>query len=156
MPDIQNASRNTERQIEFEVSLNWITKQRGVLSSGTAGGTISVATPAVFGGEGREWSPEHLFLGSISSCFMSTYLFFARKMGFYISRMECEVNGRVELLDGRYQFARIDVFPKIYVQDSSMAKALLALRKAEENCLVSNSIKTEIMYQGQVIESPNS
>lgn len=69
----------TDKQFLFEVKLNWQEKNRGILSAVDADGTIDVATPPEFGGEGNPWSPEHLFLSAVSSCFMTTYLAFAKK-----------------------------------------------------------------------------
>lgn len=153
MNDNQHISRKSDQQFLFEVSLNWLTKQKGILSADDAAGTIRVATPPVFGGEGRDWSPEHLFLGAVSSCFMTTYLAFAKKMGFDITRLECHVTGQIKLIEGRYQFTHIDVFPKVYVAEQSLTtKAGIALQKTQKYCLVSNSIKAEVIYHGEVLE----
>jgi len=63
-------SGKTTKQFFFEVQLNWLEGKRGILSAKDTPGTIHVATPLEFGGEGKPWTPEHLFLSSISSCFM--------------------------------------------------------------------------------------
>lgn len=137
----------------FEVQLNWISEDKGVLSANDVKGILPVATPVAFGGKGNEWSPEHLLLGALSSCFMSTYLSFAKKYRFEIVRMECNATGSIEPVDGRLRFTRISVFPKVYIANSDVAgKAKLALEKAEEYCLVSNSISAKIECTGNVIE----
>ena len=152
MTDTQPIIRKKEKQFLFQVELNWLSKQKGILSAHDVRGTVHVATPASFGGEGKDWSPEHLFLGSLSSCFMATYLVFAKKFQFEISRFECNIIGQVELTDGKYQFANINIFPKIYVADDTLKeKATLALQKTQEYCLVSNSIKAEVIYHCEVI-----
>ena len=73
-------SGKSSKQYLFEVQLNWLTGTRGVLSAMDAEGTVRVGTPPEFGGSGKPWSPEHLFLSSVSSCFMSTYIVFAKKI----------------------------------------------------------------------------
>ena len=152
MTDIQPILRKKEKQFLFQVELNWLSKQKGILSAHDVRGTVHVATPASFGGEGKDWSPEHLFLGSLSSCFMATYLVFTKKFLFEISRFECNVIGQVELIEGKYQFTSINIFPKIYVADDALIeKARLALQKTQEYCLVSNSIKAEVIYHSEVI-----
>lgn len=80
MTDIQPLLSKKDKQISFQVELNWLSKQKGILSAKDVSVTMHVATPVTFGGEGKEWSPEHLFLGSISSCFMTTYLAFAKQV----------------------------------------------------------------------------
>ena len=152
MKNIQRATKDNEKQILFGVSLNWLSKQVGILYADDAAGTICVATPSVFGGEGRDWSPEHLLLGAVNGCFMSTYLVFAKKFKFDVSRFECNVTGKIQLVEGKYQFTQIDVFSKVFVAEESLKeKADLALQKTRQYCLISNSIKAEITYHGEVI-----
>jgi peroxiredoxin-like protein len=155
MTVIQHVSRKEDKQFLFEVGLNWVLNQKGVLSANDVTEKIHVATPAVFGGEGKEWSPELLFLSAISSCFMTTYLTFAKKFGFEISNFECSAAGQVELVEGRYQFTQINIFPKIYISDEALRpKATLALEKTQKYCLVSNSINAEMIYRSEVLVSP--
>lgn len=152
MTDVQHISRKRDKQFLFQVELNWLLDQKGVLSSPDAAGQIHVATPALFGGKGKEWSPEHLFLSAISSCFMTTYLAFAKKFEFEISNFECSTIGQVDLVEGAYQFTRINIFPKIFISDEALhSKAKLALEKTQKYCLVSNSIKAEMIYHSEVL-----
>ncbi len=141
----------TDKQFLIEVKLNWQEKNKGVLSAVDADGIIDVATPPEFGGEGKPWSPEHLFLSSVSSCFMTTYLAFAKKMQFNISAFECNTIGQIEIVNGKYKFTLINVYPIISVADESLKeKANVALEKTHKYCLISNSINAAIFYHSQV------
>jgi peroxiredoxin-like protein len=141
----------TDKQFLFEVNLNWQEKSKGILSAIDVDGTIHVATPTEFGGEGKLWSPEHLFLSSISSCFMTTYLAFAKKLQFNISAFECNSIGQIEIVEGKYKFTLINVYPKILVADESLKeKANVALEKTHKYCLISNSINAAIFYHSQI------
>ncbi len=141
----------TDKQFLFEVKLNWQENNKGILSASDAEGTIDVATPPEFGGEGKPWSPEHLFLSAISSCFMTTYLAFAKKMQFDISAFECNIIGQIEIVNGKYKFTRINVYPKIFVADESLKeKANIALEKTHKYCLISNSINAAIFYHSEI------
>ena len=152
MTDIQHISRKGDKQFLFQVELNWLEKQKGLLSNSQLGEKIRVATPPLFGGEGNDWSPEHLFLSAVSSCFMTTYLAFAKKIRFEISNFECSTIGQIELVEGRYQFTRINIFPKIFVADETLKlKAKLALEKTQKYCLVSNSVTAAIIYHSEVL-----
>lgn len=146
----------TEKQFFFEVQLNWLEATRGILSSRDADGALYVSTPPKFGGRGKPWTPEHLFLSAISSCFMTTYLAFAKKMKFGISHLECNAIGQIELVDGRYQFTHINLFPKIYIAEESVReKASLALEKTHKNCLISNSIAAKLFYHSEIVQDPH-
>lgn len=147
----------TGTDISFEVQLNWLCKHKGILWADDVEGTINVATPEVFGGEGNEWSPEHLFLGSLSSCFMSTYLNYAKKIGCDINRLTCSTQGTVELINGKYEFIKLDVFPMVYVSNEEhLESARLALEKAEKYCLTCNSVKGEVVFHGNVFQEPQA
>lgn len=141
----------TDKQFLFEVQLNWLTGNRGIISANDAEGTLHVATPPKFGGEGKSWSPEHLFLGSISSCFMTTYLAFAKKLGFDISNLECNAIGQIRIVEGKYKFTNIDLYPKVYIAAENLReKAMLALEKTHKFCLVSNSVNVEVIYHSEI------
>ena len=154
MTDIQHISRKGDKQFLFQIELNSLVNQKGVLSTHGVAEKIHVAIPALFGGEGKEWSPEHLFLSAISSCFMTTYQAFAKKFGFEIVNFQCNTIGHVQLVEGRYQFTSINIFPKIFIAgDEVKPKAKLALGKTIKYCLVSNSIKAELIYHSEVLVS---
>jgi organic hydroperoxide reductase OsmC/OhrA len=142
----------TGKQFMFEVQLNWLADTRGILSARDAEGTIHVATPPGFGGEGKPWTPEHLFLSSISSCFMTTYLAFAKKLHFTISGLECNTIGQIEIVDDKYKFTHINLYPNIYIDGESIReKATLALEKTHQYCLVTNSLNAAVFYHSQVL-----
>jgi organic hydroperoxide reductase OsmC/OhrA len=146
----------TDKQFLFEVQLNWLADTRGVLSARDAAGTIHVATPPAFGGQGKPWTPEHLFLSSISSCFMTTYLAFAKKIHFEIYHFECDTIGQIEVVDGKYKFTHINLYPKIYIVDEILRdKATLALEKTHKYCLVINSLNAEVFYHSEVLIAPH-
>jgi peroxiredoxin-like protein len=155
MTPIQQPLRKTDTHHLFEVQLNWLHQQTGIISAHDTDSTIHVATPPAFGGEGRHWSPEHLLLGAVNSCFMSTLLVFVKKMNIELSRFECSSIGRVDLEDGKYRFTRIDVYPKIFTTATGdLEKAKKALEKTQQYCLVSNSLNAECIYHGEVLTDP--
>ena len=140
------------KQIPFEVRLNWLENNRGILYSDEVAGTLYTATPAAFGGDSNEWSPEHLLLGAVSSCFMTTYLYFAKRMGLEITRLECRTTGVVETAEGKLQFTSLHVIPSIYVAlDAWKSKANSVLEKTKEFCLISNTVKIPVTYEAEII-----
>lgn len=154
MTSIHHPMIKDGKHFVFDVRLDWLNEQKGVLSSNDARGSLYVATPPAFGGQEKEWSAEHLFLGSIASCFMSTYLYFARRMKFEIAHLECHAIGQIELVEGKYKFTHIGVFPTVHVSDATLLEvADLAILKAQKSCLISNSISAEIVYKGRVMKA---
>jgi organic hydroperoxide reductase OsmC/OhrA len=147
-----NMAGKTSKQFFFETQLNWLTGTRGILGAKDAIGIIHVATPPEFGGEGEPWTPEHLFLGAVSSCFMTTYLAFASKMHFKIAHFECSTIGQIELIDGRYKFTNINLYPKIFIENELLREqANAALEKTHQYCLITNSINALVFYHSEVL-----
>ncbi len=147
----------TDRQFLFDVQLNWLADKRGILSAKDVAGTLHVATPPVFGGEGKPWSPEHLFLGSISSCYMTTLLAFAQKLNVEISRFECEVIGQVALSEGKYKFTVINLYPKIVVAHEALREKMnQVVQKTNKYCLITNSVNAPVYYHTELLVYPHT
>ena len=86
--------KTVKHQYFFEVQLNWQQGRKGILTANDVKDTIIVATPPEFaGGVPDMWSPEHLFLSSLSSCFMTTYLAITEKSKLAIANFECNAIG---------------------------------------------------------------
>jgi len=152
MTDIMHRSGKKDKQFLFDVQLNWLNDNKGILTTNDVKDTLRVALPQVFDGEGEQWSPEHLFLSSLSSCFMTTYLVFAKKMQFEISHFDCNIIGQVELVDGHYEFTTVNIYPKVYIAvEAYRQKAIAALEKTQKYCLVSQSVKSRIIYHGEIL-----
>lgn len=58
----------------YEVNVKWKGGRLGLIDSPVLDETVEVATPPQFpGGVPGIWSPEHLFVAAVSSCFMTTF-----------------------------------------------------------------------------------
>ncbi|MBL0146240.1 MAG: OsmC family protein [Chitinophagaceae bacterium] len=142
----------TDRQFFFEVQLNWIEETKGALTAKEADGLIHVGTPAKFGGKGKPWTPELLFLSSISSCYMTTYIAFAKKAGFEISHFDCNTIGQIEIVEAKYKFTNINLYPKIYIaRESLREKATAVLEKTNKSCLIVNTINAAVFFHSEIL-----
>jgi organic hydroperoxide reductase OsmC/OhrA len=142
----------TEKQFLFEVELNRIAKNNGVLSARDAEGCVYVSTAKVFGGKERSWSPEHLFLGSISSCFMNTFLSFAESEQLPVSTFACEIIGRIDFYDGRFRFSGIDLYPTITVPAKQFhQQAMDLLEKARQYATITGSMTAPVLYHYSIL-----
>ena len=150
-------SKIEKHQYFFEVQLNWKEGRIGMLTANEVKDTIEVATPPQFaGGVPGIWSPEHLFLSSLSSCFMTTYLAIAEKSRLVITHFECNAIGRIELVEGRLKFTDIDLFPKVFVEnESDIHLGNEVLMKAYKHCIVANSITAHLIHHGEVLQEAN-
>jgi len=138
------------KPIIFTTELYWSGDKSGILSSSSLK-SFAVSTSPEFGGPEGEWSAEQLFLSSITSCFMSTYLGFVNKMKFENTGFECTATGQVEMVDGKYKFTYIHIYPKAFVgNEVDVERARVAMEKARKYCLISNSVNAEIVQHPEV------
>ncbi|MGF2414002.1 OsmC family protein [Ferruginibacter sp.] len=146
-------AKTAKHQYYFEVQLNWQEGRKGILTANDVKDTIKVATPPEFtGGVPDMWSPEHLFLSALSSCFMTTYLSIAEKRRLTLSHFECSAIGQVTLVEGHLEFTTINLFPKIFVAaQTAVAIANEVLMKAYQHCIIANSIKPHLIHHGEVL-----
>lgn len=139
----------------FESKIKWIENTKGLITSLAVADSIKVATPKVFKGIGGDmWSPEHLLISAVSSCFMTTYLFYAKKKGLAISHFECEAIGQVELENNKLKFTVINIYPKVEVEKeewADLAKEVIELTK--QNCLVAKALNVIIYYHSSIVIS---
>ena len=113
--------------------------------------SLEVATPVDFGGHEGTWTPEDLFLASVNSCIMTTFLYYRAKAGFELISYQSTVEGLVEFAPQGLAFTRVMVRPEIVV-GAALARnqAEQALRHAEERCLISNSVKAQIVVEPHI------
>ena len=139
------------KPIIFATELYWSGDKAGIVGSSSLK-SFAVSTSPEFGGPEGEWSAEHLFLSSIISCFMSTYLSFVDKMKIENTGFECTATGQVEIIDGKYKFTFIHIYPKAFVgNDADVERARVALEKAKKYCLITNSVNAEIVQHPEVV-----
>ncbi|HLT89702.1 MAG TPA: OsmC family protein [Woeseiaceae bacterium] len=112
---------------------------------------LESASPAEFGGPGTQWSPETLLVAAIADCFVLTFKSVAKASKFDWRFVSCEVEGTLDRRDGRMQFVRYLVRATLEVPAGTDEKrAYRLLEKAEENCLITNSLNGEIELETEV------
>ncbi|NOU37273.1 MAG: OsmC family peroxiredoxin [Ferruginibacter sp.] len=148
----------TYKHFLFEVQLNSKENKIGTLSVDDIASEIEIAIPKKFGGIGLHWSAEHLFLSAISSSYFTTYLAYAKKIKLNITKYESNIIGQIEVVKRRYMFTLINLYPTIYIANESLKEnAILAIKKTNKFCLISNSINAEIYYHPKIlIENGNT
>jgi peroxiredoxin-like protein len=134
---------------KYQVKLNWLEDRKGIIQSDVIESNIEVVTPPEFpkGIEGK-WSPEHLFVAAVNSCFMTTFLAVAENSKLEFSAMECNAVGTLDKVDGKYQITEILLAPIVTILDEVQKdKAIRVMEMSEKACLISNSIKSCVSLQ---------
>jgi organic hydroperoxide reductase OsmC/OhrA len=117
---------------------------------------ILSAPPPEFGGPGDRWSPETLLVAAVIDCFVLTFRAIASLSRFRWLSLECDVTGMVDRVERVTQFTAFELHARLRIPSGAkedQAQRLLA--KAEETCLVTNSLKVRPHLKAVVeIEEP--
>jgi organic hydroperoxide reductase OsmC/OhrA len=117
---------------------------------------IPSAPPSEFGGPGDRWSPETLFVAAVADCFVLTFRGIASVSRFSWVSLECNVTGTVDRADRVTQFTALEIRARLRVPPGAKEdQARRLLSKAEETCLVTNSLKVRPHLESVVeVEEP--
>jgi peroxiredoxin-like protein len=141
-----------ENKYFYSTEVEWTGERRGDLRAPVLP-SIHVDAPPEFKGHEGSWTPEHLFVASVNSCFMTTFLAIAENSNLDFVSFKADAKGKLEKLDGQeFMMTEITLRPKLVIANSRDAeRASRILEKAERNCLISNSVKAEIRLEPEVI-----
>ncbi len=136
----------------YRTSVRWDTQKRGTLSSPGLP-DLSVATPPEFpGGHPGIWSPEHLFVSAAEVCVMTTFLAIAENSKLAFVSYSSEAEGTVEKTDHGYEVTGIVIRARVVIrEEAARDRATRIVQKAEENCLISRSMKARVTVEPEVI-----
>lgn len=112
---------------------------------------LVTAPPTEYGGPGDRWSPETLLVAAVADCFVLTFRAIAAVAKLSWISLHCEVTGTLDRVEHVTQFtgfivrARLELSP-----ETNKEQALRMLTKAEQTCLVTNSLKAKCQLEASV------
>lgn len=116
--------------------------------------TIPSAPPAEFGGPGDRWSPETLLAAAVVDCFILSFRAVARASKLSWHTLDCEVDAILdrEARTTRFTGFRIEATLQVPPEtDKDRARRLL--EKAENACLITNSLSGETHLQAEIVSA---
>lgn len=135
----------------YQVTAHWTNHKRGLVEADSIPRTINFAAPPEFGGEPGLWTPEHLLLAAVSTCFVATLRAVAEASKLEFDGVECPVEGKIEKLEGGFKFTRITLRPVVTIhREEDRERTGRVLEKAERACLVSRSLECTLMLESTI------
>ena len=146
-----------ENYRQYEVDLKWDTESKGKLSCPLLSENIDVAIcQDLSKGMPNLWSPEHLFVAAVESCFMLTFLAMATKSNLRIIAYKSKGFGTVDKPDSEFQVIDILLKPTVIITVSSdMNSVLKMLERSAKRSPIANSIKTRLHLSPCLIVGSN-
>jgi organic hydroperoxide reductase OsmC/OhrA len=112
---------------------------------------LVTASPAEFDGPGDEWSPEALLVGAIADCYILTFRAIAKASKLPWATLECAATGTLDRVDRVTKFTGYEIHATLAVPPGTdEAKARQAMDKAEQLCLITNSLNATPHLHAQV------
>lgn len=134
----------------YQAEIEWTGEKSGRLT-GPGLPPLAAGAPPEFKGRAGQWSPEHLFIASLNTCYMLTLLAIAENSKIGLVGYSCSAKGKLEKSGGNYQITEIVVHPRIVLTSAKdLERMPRILDKAKENCFISNSIKAAIKIEPEV------
>ena len=112
---------------------------------------IATAPPAEFGGPGDAWSPEALLVAAVANCYILSFRAVASASEFEWLALSCGTSGILDRQDRVTRFTEIINRVRLKVATgSSEETARHLLQKAEDICLVSNSLNADVRLDVEI------
>ena len=112
---------------------------------------IEGGAPSQFGGRDSWWSPEHLLLGSLSLCLMTTFEAFARKAGLPVFAYSCRAESTLDRTAAGLAFTSLALKVEVEVGPSDEDRVSGLLASAKKHCLVANALAVPVSLDVKVL-----
>jgi peroxiredoxin-like protein len=140
----------------YEASAHWRLHERGVIEAQDIPSSVEFAVPPEFGGESGYWTPEHLLLAAVASCYVATFRGMSEKSHLEFESIQIKVEGVIEKKDGYLCFTRLTLHPQATIyHETDQERTRLILEKAERGCLIMRSLEAQCSMQPTIlVEAP--
>jgi len=139
-----------ETEYFYSTEVEWTGERHGDLRAPVLP-DLHVDAPPEFKGHAGVWTPEHLFVASVNSCFMTTFLAIAENSKLDFVSFRADARGKLEKEASGLVMTEITLRPKLVVsRDRDVERAARILEKAEKHCLISNSIKAQTKLEPEI------
>jgi peroxiredoxin-like protein len=137
---------------DYELKLEGTDPKTGILEAEGLQ-PLDVASPPEFGGPDGVWSPEHLYVASLSSCLMTTFRAIAEIARVEVVEYRDQATGHLRRGDDRlYRMEKVTLRPRVVIADpDQVEKAHRLLEKADQVCLISRSVNSEVVVEPTVV-----
>jgi organic hydroperoxide reductase OsmC/OhrA len=145
---------STYKSFHYKANTSWSSGRRGTLAA-AGRPNIVVGSPPEFKGERDVWAPEELFVGSVNTCMMLTFLTLAQARGLTPVGYASEAEGLLENVEGKYRITEVSVRPRVVVEsDTQLELARKTMEGVEAHCFISNSITSRVKLTPEFVVAP--
>ncbi len=133
----------------YHVSLKWEDDRSGTLSVKSRP-ALPGGPPPEFDGPQDRWSPEHLLLGAVDLCLMTTFMALTKKGRLDVKRYRSSISGTLDRKSSGFVFTEITQKVFLEVEGRDVERARRMLETAKKYCLIANALKPDIRLEANV------
>ena len=121
-------------------------EEGSVVVSGEGLPPLETQSPPQFGGPDGVWSPETMLSAAVANCFVLSFRAIARASKFEWASLDCDVEGILDRPERAPVFTTFNVHATLkVVDDTKLELGQRLLEKAEQICLITASLKSEVV-----------
>ena len=143
------------RKYTYRTKVVWREQAMGELTTSN-GVKIDYSPCPEFGGIADTLTPTDALIAAVNICIQTTFISMATRLNFKVISYECETEGDIDDLEAHPRFTQIRVKPVVEVESGAGKNAEYAMDLAEKYCLVTNSLKTELIMEPEITEVNNT
>jgi organic hydroperoxide reductase OsmC/OhrA len=141
------------RIFTYDAELEWRGGRRAEVTSGGRPAIAVMPPPEFPAGDESSWSPEHLFLASLQSCTMLSFVAHCAHRGLELVTYRSTVTGALaQNAERRYAFQTVSMVVYVRMAGGHAAAARELTPKAERDCFISASTTADVTTDWRIIE----
>jgi len=138
------------RTFSYSTEVRWAGSRSGHADS-SGKPEFHISSPPEFKGKEGMWTPEDLFVVSVETCTMLTFIALAKRRNLSILSYSSRAEGVLEFVDGDYRFTSVVIRPRILVGDpDTVGDVQETIRDAHRHCIISNSVRADVVIEADI------
>ncbi|MGB7310238.1 MAG: OsmC family protein, partial [Candidatus Acidiferrales bacterium] len=132
----------------YQVRAKCTRLRSGVVASDAVPRPICFSAPPEFLGEPGVWTPEHFFVASVVTCYVSTFSGMSEASKFGFVSLEVDAEGVLEKTAEGLRFTEVKLRPALKIaREEDRERGNRLLEKAERSCLIARSISSRVTLE---------
>lgn len=112
---------------------------------------LDVGPPPEFDGTPDVWSPEHLLLGALATCYTTTFRALAARAALPVVSLDVQARGTLEKTSEGLQFTAFALDVRAGIDGAGTDAVRSVLENAKRHCIVSNSVRAPVTLSLDVV-----
>ena len=113
---------------------------------------LDVSAAPQYRGDPTKLNPEELFLASLASCQMMTYVSLATRAGIEVLAYEDHAEATLAMADRRMRVTEVQLRPRITISATSDEdKARSLVDSAHDGCFIANSVSCAVRAEAEIV-----